>query len=289
MAYRSKKVWQIKPVTPKPGRTSFLQHNDLDRLIMKELSIHELNSLVVNHKIQTILDDNIFWCQWLQQHHHIIVQKDCKEIANKLRDQDMEVNYFEALQHGDVNVVKALYDNHLFDPQDLVFTGEYREDEYDYDSDDDDDDGRELVAPIIIAVDNGRPEMAEYLLTFKPDIHYINAALTCALYQGIGASIIKILLKTKGLNPGRYEISEVVKRNDLTVMKLLLDQYTFKKPLFDYLLKTAVDRELWDMVMLFVRYKHSPIPEEIKKQLIDHNRHSFFNNMRIVINQYLSI
>ena len=180
---RKKQVWRIKE---KPSRSTFLELNDVDRLVLLELSYEEINKLIINKKIQTILDDNEFWCLWLRKNKNISATEECKSIAKHLQI-SIEDDYLTALQEGNLKVIKALYNTGLYDVNSMVCIGF---------KDEDDDEGDDCLYefPLIIAVEHEQLAMIEFLLSFDIEQYILDNALIRAIYQNVNYRIIQALV-----------------------------------------------------------------------------------------------
>jgi len=227
------------------SRRSFLEINDLDTLVLLELSYEEIQSLVINKHIQAILNNN-FWCLWLNK-KHINANKNCKHIAKHMTP-DMNVNYLTALQNDDVIMIKMLYDNHLYEPNEPVCMG-YEEYEYD------EEPTNECVYedPLMIAIDNDHVALTQYLLTFPIDQDVLDSALFSIINQYHSNYKFVQVLVDAGAIPTSPGYDTAVYKNNVESVRILLKNFKIKKSKLKKLLKIAFDNKYKDMVNVLLQ------------------------------------
>lgn len=248
-------------------RNSFLEVNDLDRLILLELTYDEIITLIINKNIQTIIDDDYFWCAWLDK-HNINVSSNCKFLAKNisLHQFNFEQYHLTALENNDLNSVKLLYANKLASPDDLlIYDNEYQH-------------------PLIISVTNGYYELTKYLLTFKPDA---TKALDIAVKNKINVNIVKLLLYAGAKFTTRL-MNYAVEHNNVEFIAEVLKMYNIQKPLFKTLLATALEQENTEILITLLSSSSNTMPYDFKmyyKKLTNKN----IEHLRPLILRFLSL
>ena len=95
---------------------------DLDKVILLELDMNNLNNININKYTNQILNDNHFWCQWLYKHMNIKSNKDCKFISIFLNNEKyINSNFILAAKKGYDSVIEVLLKNNMIKDSDTFY------------------------------------------------------------------------------------------------------------------------------------------------------------------------
>jgi hypothetical protein len=273
---KAKPVWRVKNTNEPKSRESFVEVNDLDILVLLELTYDEIISLIINKNIQSIIEDDHFWCLWLQK-HNLNVNKNCKFFAKNISQHhfDLKEYHLSALENNDLNSVKLLYTNKLCSPSDLLCIHYYV--------------GGGCIEehPLIISVTNEFYALTKYLLTFKPDVKILTKALDTAVKYNINANILSLLLHD-GAGVTQTLLTYGIEHNNVDFIRLFFNLANIEKPLFKSLLGAALEKKYEEILVILLSSSSNTMPYEFKNYF-KNLKNKDIAHMKPLILRYLSL
>lgn len=272
-----KQVWREKP-KPITSRKSLLEVNDLDRLILLELTYDEITSLIINKNIQKIIDDDQFWCHWLDK-QGIMLKKDksikeCKYFAKNLShyNNDLKEYHLNALINNDLISIKLLYSNNLVSPDDYL---NYTHDNTQY-----------LTHSLTIAVLNNHYLLTKYLLPFFNG-KYLSEVLKDGVKNNADIRILTALM-IAGASMSSPLLGQEVMNNNIDLVKFIMNNYNIPKHHFKTYLADALENEQEEMLNILLSSSSNTMPLDFKlyyKKLQNKN----IEHLKPLILRYLSL
>ena len=263
--------------------TSLTGIKEMDDEILLGLDLKELFDIAtVNKLVRNTINNDTFWCHWLNRHYNIDARSNCKNMSKLMKSgKNMEGIYHIALNQGYLPLVSYLLSNKLVSP-------------FKYNLEGNKDWGHHPLAiaagtgqldmikllllyfnnitidytnSIYTALDNSvftnQIEIVQYLLDhLEYDNYTLSDILSGALKKG-NIDIINILIQA-GANPYNTVIDAIFS-NRISVLELVLS-YDVKIP--NAAIAIALGLRKYNMLKLLLLDPRSKIPQDIKNKVI---------------------